>query len=83
MIYFSAKKLAGKIPVDALAGKEKMDKTNKVLSGMGDIYLKSLPAKGNTFAGEVSMEIPANQKNALKYIMSLLENLDSKKAEQQ
>jgi len=81
--YFSAKKLAGKIPVDALAGKEKMDKTNKVLSGMGDIYLKSLPAKGNTFAGEVSMEIPANQKNALKYIMSLLENLDSKKAEQQ
>lgn len=81
--YFSAKKLAGKIPVDALADKEKMEKTNKTLSAMGDIYLKSLPAKGNTFAGEVSMEIPANQKNGLKYIMSLLENLDTKKAEQQ
>jgi len=76
--FFSAKKLAGKIPVDALASKEKMDKTNKTLSAMGDIYLKSLPAKGNIFAGELSMEIPSNQKNALKYIMSLLEDFNKK-----
>ena len=76
--FFSAKKLAGKIPVDALASKEKMDKTNKTLSAMGDIYLKSLPAKGDIFAGELSMEIPSNQKNALKYIMSLLEDFNKK-----
>eukprot|EP01132_Coremiostelium_polycephalum_P010301 gene10301-12640_t len=42
-----------------------------VLSAMGDIYLKSDQIEGDTFSGEVSMDIPAGQKNALTYLISL------------
>lgn len=73
--YFSPKKLAGKIPAEELGKLAKVEKTNKTLSALGDIYIRSFPMKGNTFAGEISMDIPANQKNALKYLFSITEDL--------
>ncbi|MFA4871226.1 MAG: hypothetical protein WC623_23705 [Pedobacter sp.] len=72
--YFSAKKLAGKIPSEELGGTEKLEKTNRVLNALGDIYLKSNPIKGNVLSGQVSMDIPANQPNALKYLFSIVED---------
>ncbi|MNY28498.1 hypothetical protein D3C86_1624740 [compost metagenome] len=72
--YFSAKKLAGKIPSEELGGAEKLEKTNRVLNALGDIYLKSNPIKGNVLSGQVSMDIPANQPNALKYLFSIIED---------
>lgn len=71
--FFSAKKLSGKIPAE-LASKEQTEKTNKVLSALGDIYIRSNPMKGNAFSGELSMDIPADQKNAFKYLMFLMED---------
>ncbi|TCC88363.1 hypothetical protein [Pedobacter hiemivivus] len=75
--YFSAKKLSGKIPSEELGGAEKLEKTNRVLNSLGDIYLNSNPAKGNVLSGQMSMDIPANQPNALKYLLSIIE--DAKK----
>ncbi|PYF75501.1 hypothetical protein [Pedobacter nutrimenti] len=72
--YFSAKKLVGKIPAEELGNPDKIKRTNKVLSAMGDIYLKSDQIEGDTFSGEVSMDIPAGQKNALTYLISLVED---------
>lgn len=72
--YFSAKKLAGKIPSEELGGAKKLEKTNRVLNALGDIYLKSNPIKGNVLSGQVSMDIPANQPNALKYLFSIIED---------
>lgn len=71
--YFSAKKLSGKIPVEA-AGVESQKKANRVLNAIGDIYMKSNPIKGNTVSGQISMDIPANQPNALKYLFSIIED---------
>ncbi|MBB2147736.1 hypothetical protein [Pedobacter gandavensis] len=73
--YFSPKKLSGKIPAETLGRLTQVEKTNKTLSALGDIYIRSFPMKGNTFAAEISMDIPRGQKNALKYLMSITEDL--------
>lgn len=72
--YFSAKKLVGKIPSEELGGAQKLEKTNRLLNALGDIYLRSNPIKGNVLSGQVSMDIPANQPNALKYLFSIIED---------
>lgn len=72
--YFSAKKLSGKIPSEELGSAKKLEKANRVLSAMGDIYLNSNPMKGNVLSGQMSMDIPANQPNALKYLFSIIED---------
>ncbi|SMC81623.1 hypothetical protein [Pedobacter nyackensis] len=72
--YFSGKKLAGKIPSEEFGGAKKLEKANRVLNSLGDIYLNSNPIKGNVVSGQVSMDIPANQPNALKYLFSLIED---------
>ena len=72
--YFSAKKMSGKIPSEELGGAKKLEKANRVLSAMGDIYLNSNPMKGNVLSGQMSMDIPANQPNALKYLFSIIED---------
>lgn len=71
--YFSSKKLAGKIPAEELGNTAKVEKANKLLNSIGDIYMKSNPIEGNAISGEVSMDIPASQPNALKYLFSLIE----------
>lgn len=71
--YFSAKKLSGKIPME-VGGVKNREKTNRVLNALGDIYMQSNPIKGNTVSGQISMDIPANQPNALKYLFSILED---------
>lgn len=71
--YFSPKRLSGKIPAELIGSKDTMAKTNKTLSNLGDIYMKSNSANGNTFSAEVSMDTPADQKNALKYLFSIIE----------
>lgn len=73
--YFSPKKLAGKIPAEELGNLEKVEKTNKTLNSLGDIYIRSFPMNSNTFSAEISMDLPANQKNALKYLFSITEDL--------
>lgn len=75
--YFSAKKLSGKIPSEEFGGAKKLEKTNRVLNALGDIYMNSNPAKGNVLSAQMSMDIPANQPNALKYLLSIFE--DAKK----
>ena len=73
--YFSPKKLAGKIPTEELGKLAKVEKTNKTLNAMGDIYIRSFPMRGNTFSAEVSMDLPIGHKNALKYLFSITEDL--------
>lgn len=73
--YFSPKRLAGKIPAEELGSPAKIEKANKTLNSLGDIYMRSYPMNGNTFAGEISMDTPADQKNSLKYLFSVIENL--------
>lgn len=72
--YFSPKRLSGKIPSGDLNGIAKLEKTNRVLSALGDVYMNSNPIKGNTFSGEVSMDNPSDQPNALKYLFSVIED---------
>jgi hypothetical protein len=72
--YFSAKKLAGKIPAEELGGAKKLEKTNRVLNALGDIYMNSNPANGRVLSAQMSMDIPANQPNALKYLFSIIED---------
>ncbi|PTT03114.1 hypothetical protein DBR11_03270 [Pedobacter sp. HMWF019] len=71
--YFSSKKLAGKIPAEEFGNTAKVEKANKILTSIGDIYMKSDPIEGNAISGEISMDIPSSQQNALKYLFSLIE----------
>ena len=74
--YFSAKRLAGKIPANGVTNPQQLIKTNTLLNSLGDIYLKSNQMKGNVFSGEISMDIPAKQENALKYLFSIAEDVE-------
>ncbi|MNL14990.1 hypothetical protein D3C87_1359530 [compost metagenome] len=76
--FFSGKKLSGKIPSEELGSAKKLEKIDRVLNAMGDIYLKSDPLKGNVLSGQLSMDIPANQPNALKYLFSIIEDAQKK-----
>ncbi|MBB5638187.1 hypothetical protein HDE68_004113 [Pedobacter cryoconitis] len=74
--YFNSKRMAGKIPYSELGSPQKLEKTNKILNSLGDIYIKSAPVKGNVFSGEISMDIPAKEQNALKYLFSIIEDVE-------
>lgn len=74
--YFSSKRLAGKIPENELTNPVQLIRTNKLLNSLGDIYLKSNQIKGNVFSGEISMDIPAKEQNALKYLFSIAEDVE-------
>ncbi|MGY0035936.1 hypothetical protein [Pedobacter sp. NJ-S-72] len=74
--YFSSKKMVGKIPANEIGSPEKVEKTNKILNSLGDIYIKSGPIKGNVFSGEIRMDTPAKEQNALKYLFSIIENAE-------
>ncbi len=73
--YFNPKKMAGKIPLGEMGGSKEMEKVNGILTSIGDIYLKSNPIKGNTLSGEISMDVPATHQNSLRYLFSIIENV--------
>lgn len=72
--YFSPKKLSGKIPQDETKSGGSLDKANRILKDLGDLYIQSRSIDGNVYSGEVSMDVPSDQKNALRYLFSLFEN---------
>lgn len=74
--YFSSKRLAGKIPANGVTNPGQLIRTNRLLNSLGDIYLKSNQIKGNVFSGEISMDIPAKEQNALKYLFSIAEDVE-------
>ncbi|RAJ31106.1 hypothetical protein [Pedobacter cryoconitis] len=74
--YFSAKRFAGKIPANEFTNPQQLARTNKLLNSLGDIYMKSNQIKDNVFSGEISMDIPAKQQNALKYLFSIAEDVE-------
>lgn len=56
-----------------------LQQTLKDLSAYGDIQFKGSPLKNRQFSGELSIELPKQDKNALQYILKhILQNLDSK-----
>jgi len=74
--YFSAKRLAGKIPANGVTNPGQLIRTNRLLNSLGDIYMKSNQIKGNVFSGEISMDIPVKEQNALKYLFSIAEDVE-------
>lgn len=52
------------------------DKTLQDLAGYGDLQIKSSKLNKNRFSGEISIELPKENKNALQYILKhVIENL--------
>ncbi len=72
---FNAKNLAKKFPAEGYGTKEQADKIKDMTGSMRDIYIKSNRIKGNIVSGELTVEIPEGQENALKYIFSLVEKM--------
>ena len=56
-----------------------LQQTMKDLSTYGDIQLKGSTLKNRQFSGELSIELPKEDKNALQYILKhIMQNMDSK-----
>jgi len=68
--YFSPKKLDARLPAGIFG--QAQDKTQKTLRSLGDIRLKSNKINGNLVSGEMSMDIPAGQPNALRYLFDVI-----------
>lgn len=61
------------IPVTA-----SLDQTLKDLSAYGDVQIKSSTLNKNRFSGELSVELPKQDKNALQYILkNVMKNLNN------
>lgn len=51
-----------------------MQKTVDELSKYGNIYMVASPMKGNSMQGELAIEFPQGEKNALSFLVNLIDN---------
>jgi len=51
-----------------------MQKSVDELSKYGNIYMVGSKVKGNSMQGELAIEFPEGQKNALSFLVNLIEN---------
>lgn len=51
-----------------------MQKTVDELSKYGNIYMVGSPMKGNSMQGELAIEFPQGEKNALSFLVNLIDN---------
>ncbi|MCF6405032.1 hypothetical protein L3C95_19175 [Chitinophaga filiformis] len=73
-LFFSPKSLGAKIPAKELD--ETNEKISKLLAGAGNVYLTSAGLKDGYISGDLTVDVPKGEENALKYFLNLIEEMD-------
>jgi hypothetical protein len=73
-MFFSPKGLGAKMPTREL--EKNNEKISKLLSGAGNVYLTSAGLKDGYISGDLTIDVPKGEENALKYFLNLIEEMD-------
>jgi hypothetical protein len=72
---FNPKNIIGKIPEKELGDYLKMRNFNNLLGSTGQMYARTTGIKNNHISGEMIAKVPAGNENALKYFLSLIDQI--------
>jgi len=75
---FSPEKLATQLEAGENGKDELPADIMKLLHSAGDINMQYSRMSGNTISGEIAMDVPADQKNGLAYLLSLMASMGEK-----
>ncbi|PSL25833.1 hypothetical protein [Chitinophaga ginsengisoli] len=73
-LFFSPKSLSAKMPAREL--EKTNEKISKLLAGSGNVYLTSSGLKDGYISGDITIDVPKGEENALKYFLNLIEEMD-------
>lgn len=76
-LFFSPKGLSARMPAGEL--EKTNEKISKLLAGAGNIYLTSAGLKDGYISGDLTIDVPKGEENALKYFLNLIEEMDALK----
>jgi len=76
-LFFSPQSLSAKMPTREL--EKTNEKISQLLSGAGNIYLTSAGMKDGYISGDLTIDVPKGEENALKYFLHLIEDMDKLK----
>jgi hypothetical protein len=74
-MFFNSKNMIGKIPEKELGDYQKVRDFNSLLGSMGQMYARTTGIKNNHISGEMVAKVPAGNENALKYFLSLIDQV--------
>jgi hypothetical protein len=74
-MFFNPKSIIGKIPEKELGDYQKLRDFNSLLGSTGQMYARTTGIKDNRISGEMIAKVPAGNENALKYFLSLIEQV--------
>ncbi|SHN32071.1 hypothetical protein [Chitinophaga sp. CF418] len=76
-MFFSPKSLSAKMPAREL--EDTNEKISKLLAGAGNVYITSAGLKDGYISGDLTIDVPKGEENALKYFLNLIEDMDKLK----
>ncbi|SDF83374.1 hypothetical protein [Chitinophaga filiformis] len=76
-MFFSPKGLSARMPTREL--EKNNEKISKLLAGAGNVYLTSAGIKDGYISGDLTIDVPKGEENALKYFLNLIEEMDTLK----
>ena len=76
-MFFSPKGLSTRMPARELENTN--EKISKLLAGAGNVYLTSAGIKDGYISGDLTIDVPKGEENALKYFLNLIEEMDKLK----
>jgi hypothetical protein len=74
-MFFNPKNIIGKIPEKELGDFQKVRDFNSLLGSTGQMYARTTGIKNNHISGEMVAKVPAGNENALKYFLSLIDQV--------
>jgi len=74
-LFINPSKIAGEIAKTEIGATESLSSTMNAFRQMGNIRAVMHPIKGNMMTGEMTMDLPADKTNSLKYIFEIFDSL--------
>ncbi|MES1225637.1 MAG: hypothetical protein ABUT20_59710, partial [Bacteroidota bacterium] len=72
-MYINPSKIAGEIATTEVGAAESLSSAMNTFRKMGNIRAVMLPVQGNVIGGELTMDVPPNNRSSVKYIFDLFE----------
>jgi hypothetical protein len=74
-MFFNPKNMIGKITEKELGDYQKLRDLNSLLGSTGQMYVRTTGIKNNHISGEMIAKVPEENENALKYFLSLIDQI--------
>ncbi len=73
-LFINPSKISGQIATTEIGAAESLSSAMNTFSKMGNIRAVMNPVQANVMSGELTMDVPANNRNSLKYIFDIFDS---------